>query len=384
MIDTITLQIERLDISDKNLQFFKSSKIGSITKYVFNPDTSLADYLPRITIKKVDGLSGQYTESTDIEFSTPKILHNTNYYGIEEPNKNQFTDALFDKLCYIFKGSPFSKETIDIANIKNIAFAFNFILPVNYAYPIEFLKIIPFLDIGKNYDKRKDTYYTESDRFGFCGRIYNKQVSWKMYDKGAEIIANAKNKTEKETALKLKHGELPDKIIRMEITYQNRYTLKRHLATRLGGNNKQERQLKDVFNNKLCQSILLESFDKIANELNIRAMDTPIFPIHEYFRKTKQAKMPIYDAYAWLGRCLSTQQTGSFQLKLISDEFYTRQDRFRADKKMRDLLTKYSLPSFTLKQVFDECRKQLVEFKIMKPEDFVKKDLAILQESGIM
>lgn len=376
IIDTITLQAERLEIADKYLQSFKQNKSGNTLKYLFNPDASIGDYLPRITIKKIEGLSGLYTESTDIEFSSPKMLHNSNYFGIDENDKARLKDNLFDKLCYIFNGSPIPKETIDFLNIKNVAFAFNFTLPAGYAHPTEFLKIIPFLDIGKNYDKRRDTYYTESDRIGFCGRIFNKQVGWKIYDKGAEIIANAKNKTEKEIALKLKQGELPDKIIRMEITYQNRYTLKRHLATRLGGDNKQERQLKDVFNNKLCQSILLESFDKIANELNIRAMETPILPIHEYFKRTKEAKMPIYDAYAWLGKCLSTQQTGSFQLKLISDEFYTRQDRFRADKKMRALLKQYPLPSFTLKQVFEDCRRQLVEFKITKPEDFIKKGLA--------
>lgn len=363
-----------MEIAERYLKFFKSNKSSNTIKYIYNPDATTNEYLPRITIKRIEGLSGLYTESTDIEFSAPKILHNTNYYGISETDKNPLKDALFNKLCYIFNGSPVSKELIEFSDIKNIAFAFNFILPANYAYPIEFLKVVPFLDIGKNYNKSKDTYYTESDRLGFCGRIYNKQVSWKMYDKGAEIIANAKNKTEKETALKLKNGQLPDKIIRMELTYQNRFSLKRHLLTRLGDNNKQERHLKDVFNDKLCQSILLESFDKIANELNIKAIDTPLFPIHEYFKRTKEAGMPIYDAYAWLGRCFSTQQAGSLQLKLITDEFYTKQDRFRADKKIQKLLKQYPLPSFTLKQVFDECRKQLVDFKIMKPENFNNMD----------
>ncbi|OGZ94513.1 MAG: hypothetical protein A2528_03385 [Candidatus Staskawiczbacteria bacterium RIFOXYD2_FULL_37_9] len=369
MIDTLTLQIERLDIPDKNLQFFKASRSEGRIKYIFNPDSSLGAYLPRITVKKAEGQSGLYTVSTDIEFSAPKILHNTNYYGISQTDKNLFTDALYDKLCYIFRGSPIKKEMLDYANIKNIAFSFNFILSQNYGYPIEYLKVIPFLDIGKNYNKRKDTFYTESDRFGFCGRIYNKQVSWKMYDKGAEIIANAKNRTEKDIAIKLKHGQLPDKIIRMEITYQNRYTLKRHLKTRIGGTYGQERHFAEVFNDKLCQDILLESFDKINNTLNIRAMDTPLLPIHEFFKRTKQANMPLENAYTWLGRCLATQQAGSQQLKLISDEFYTRQQRAKADEKIKELISKYSLPSFTLKQVFDDCRTQLVDFKIMKPDD---------------
>ena len=79
--------------------------------------------------------------------------------------------------------------------------------------------------------------------------------------------------------------------------------------------------------------------------------------------------MPLENAYTWLGRCLATQQAGSQQLKLISDEFYTRQQRAKADEKIKELISKYSLPSFTLKQVFDDCRTQLVDFKIMKPDD---------------
>jgi hypothetical protein len=376
MIDTINLQIERFEISEKYLSNFRQIKSDTALKYVFNPDPALGDYLPKITIKKIKGFNGLYTEATDIEFAIPKLLNNTNYFGIDENDKNQLINTLFDKLSLIFKGSPITKELIEISNIKNIAFAFNFILSENYGYPVEFLKVIPFLDIGKNYHKTKDTYYTESDRIGFCGRIYNKQVGWKMYDKGAEVIANAHNRTEKQIAIKLQHGQLPDKIIRMEITYQNRFTLKRHLATRLGGDSKQERQLKDVFSNKLCQEILLECFDKITNELNIKAMDTPLLPIHEYFRRTKQANMPLSDAYTWLGKCLATQQAGSYQLKLISDEFYSRQDRARADKKIQKLIDNYSLPSFTLKQVFDDCRKQLLEFKIMRLEHFIEKELA--------
>lgn len=368
MLDTITLQVPRLDISADYLKNFEASRSKKYAKYVFNPDPVLGDYLPRITIKKIDSPAGFYTESTDIEFSAPKILHNTNYYGISQVDQTRFIDTLYAKMCHIFNGSPIKKDLIyDYANIKNIAISFNFILPESYARPIEFLKVIPFLDIGKNYDKRKDTYYTESDQVGFCGRIYNKQVSWKMYDKGAEIIANARNRTEKEIAYKLRRNELPNKILRMELTYQNRFTLKRHLKTRIGGSNEQERHLSDVFNDKLCQSILLESFDKIANALNVGAMDTPLFPIHEFFKRTKLARMPIYDAYAWLGRCLATQQTGSHQLKLISDEFYTRQQRAVADKRMEKLLKQHSMPSFSIKQVFDECRKQLLAFKIMKP-----------------
>jgi hypothetical protein len=110
----------------------------------------------------------------------------------------------------------------------------------------------------------------------------------------------------------------------------------------------------------------LEFFDKLANDLSIATIDTPLYPTSEFLKKAKQSGMPLYDAYAWMGWCLANQQTGSYQQKLFGDDYYSRQDRHRAKKKLKKLLSTYNIPSFTLKQVFDECRKQLVDFKIVK------------------
>jgi hypothetical protein len=372
MIDTITLQINRLEIDEKYLNRFQRNTVGKppTIKYIFNPNTKKDGYLPRITIKKLEGQRDWYTESIDIEFSAPKILCGTNYFGVDENDYNKLLDSLLEKLSFIFNGSPFTKDQIQQSNIKTIAFVFNFILPDSSGRPIEFLKVIPFLDIGKNYNKSKNTYFTEENELGYCGRIYNKQVSFKIYDKGAELINNAKTTKEIETVSKIKQGLLPIKVIRMEITYQNKFTLKRHLATKTDGNNKRERHLSEVFNNKLCQSILLESFNKLADEVNIQALDTPLYPMADCLKTIKEAGMYPYDAYAWLGRSLAIQQAGSLQLKLINDDYFSRQDRSRVDKKFRKLLDLHSLPFFTLKKVFDECRKQLNEFKVMKPEDY--------------
>ncbi len=372
MIDTITLQINRLEIDEKYLSRFQRNTVGKppTIKYIFNPNTKKDGYLPRITIKKLEGQRDWYTENIDIEFSAPKILYGTNYFGVDENDYNKLLDSLLEKLSFIFNGSPFAKDQIQRSNIKTIAFVFNFILPDSFGRPIEFLKVIPFLDIGKNYNKSKNTYFREENELGYCGRIYNKQVGFKIYDKGAELINNAKTTKETETASKIKQGLLPIKVIRMEITYQNKFTLKRHLATKTDGNNKRERHLSEVFNNKLCQSILLESFNKLADEVNIQALDTPLYPIAGCLKTIKEAGMYPYDAYAWLGRSLATQQAGSLQLKLINDDYFSRQDRSRVDKKFKKLLNLHPLPFFTLKKVFDECRKQLNEFKTIKPEDY--------------
>jgi len=370
IIDTITLQIERLEIEERYLTKFKPIRSSENFRYIFNPDANRDAYLPRITIKKRQSQFGAefYTENIDIEFSAPKILYGTNYFGIDEIDYAKLIDGLFDKLKFIFNGFQISREQIRTSNIKSIAFAFNFILPDDYARPIEFLKLVPFFDIGKNYNKFRDTYYNEASELGFCGRIYNKQVGWKLYDKGAEVIDNCKSTEERMTALKIKQGLLPNKVLRLEITYQNRFSLKRHLATRTDHNDKRERHLNEVFNNKICQSILLESFDKFANEINVQVLDMPLYSIDNFLKITKDCKMPLYNAYALLGRSLATHQAGSLQLKLISDSHYNKQDRARADKKFKKFIEAYPLPSFTLKGVIEECRRQLIEFKIMKPE----------------
>ncbi|MFH1401494.1 MAG: hypothetical protein ABIG40_00845 [Parcubacteria group bacterium] len=371
IVDTLTLQIERLEIEERYLTRFQRIRSSQAFKYVFCPDVVKDGYLPRITIKKKESQfrAGFYTENVDIEFSAPKIVYGTNYFGVDENDYNGVVEGLFEKLKFIFNGYELSREQIQRSNIKTIAFAFNFILPKDYAHPVEFLKIIPFFDIGKNYNRFKDTYYTEGTEIGFCGRIYNKQVSWKLYDKGAEIIDNAKSTEELRTASKIKQGLLPDKVIRLEITYQNRFSLKRHLATRTDHNNDRERHLSEVFNNKLCKSILLESFNKFADVVNVQALDMPIYPVDSFLKVAKSCKMPLFDAYALLGKSLATQQAGSLQLKLISDNYYSKQDRARADKKFKRFILAHSIPSFTLKRFIEECRKQLVEFKIMKPDN---------------
>ena len=57
MIDTITLHIEKLEIPEKYLGSFKTIKSGKPLKiiYAFNPDPTIGDYLPTITVKKIEG-----------------------------------------------------------------------------------------------------------------------------------------------------------------------------------------------------------------------------------------------------------------------------------------------------------------------------------------
>lgn len=386
IIDTITLQIKGLEIEKEHLNRFQflPSSTKSPNRYVFNPNKENGDYLPNITIRMLPSISGgYYTESVEIQFSAPKAFYGTNYFGIEEKDFPKLAELLEAKLEYIFKGKIITKTYLYYADVKNIAYAFNGILK-GYPDILQFLKFVPFLSIGKRYKKTKHTYYTEQDEFGFCGRIYNKQVGFRMYGKGTETINNAKTTQELETAQRIKNKELPCNVLRMEITFQHRTSLKKHLAALTDKDEARERSFYEVFNNTLAQKILSDAFEELANELDITAIDLPIYDTDECFNVCRRAGLTQYDAYALMGRSLMVRQTGSLQLKLTSDNYYDRRIRSETDKRLNKILGLHPLPSFELKKIVEEYRKQLQEFKIMKPEDFVKKKLANLNANGMM
>jgi hypothetical protein len=369
IIDTTTLQIKGLQIAESNLRRFEklSSTTAKPARYVFNSSDANVGYMPNLTIRMIPRALGGYYTELDIQFSAPKIFYGTNYFGVMGQDFEKLTELLENKLEYIFEGRIITKAHLYYADIKNIAYAFNFVLE-QYPNPIEYLKLIPFLSIGKRYKKTKNTYYTEENEIGFCGRMYNKQMGFKIYCKGSEIINNAKSQQELETAMKIKNKQLPFKVLRIEITFQGRTPLKKYLANMTDKNAKRERNFFEVFNDSIAKRILIDAFNEIMNELDVTAIDLPIYDIDECFSICKRAGLPYNDALALIGRSVMVRQTGALQLKLIGDAHYDRRKRSLADKRLEKVLAEHPLQHFQFKQIIDECKKQLVDFRIMKPE----------------
>jgi len=368
--DTITLQIKNFQVAEANLKRFNklSSTVAKPLRYVFNPDDPTVGYLPSITIRMLPSLisSGYYTESIDIQFAAPKVFYGTNYFGISEQDFVKLTELLESKLEYIFEGKIITKAHLYYADVKSIAYSFNFILE-QFPNPIEYLKLIPFLSMGKRYKKTSHTYYTEQDEVGFCGRMYNKQMGFRIYCKGAEMLNNAKTAEELEVARKIRNKELPFKVLRIEITFQGRSPLKRFLANITDKNSKRERNFYEVINDKIAKKILSDAFDEIMNELDVAAIGLPIQDINECFSICKRAGLSYNDATSLIGRSVMVRQAGALQLKLIGDAHYDRRKRSLADKRLEKVLAEHPLPTYQFKQIVDECKKQLNDFKIMRP-----------------
>ncbi len=378
IIDTIVLQIKNLQVTEVNLRRFEKrpSTVAKPLMYFFNPNDPKIGYLPTITIKMLpSALGGYFTESIDIQFSAPKVFRGTNYFGVSEDDFGRITELLENKLEYIFEGKIITKAHLYYANVKSIAYSFNFILE-QFPNPIEYLKLIPFLSMGKRYKTTSHTYYTEQEEIGFCGRMYNKQMGFRIYCKGAEMLNNAKTPEELEVARKIRMKQLPFKVLRIEITFQSRTPLKKFLANITDKNHKRERNFYEVFNDEIAKKILSDAFDEVMNELDVAAIDLPIYDIDECFGVCKKAGLPYYDAASLIGRSVMVRQAGALQLKLIGDAHYDRRKRSLADKRLEKVLAEHPLKPFQFKQIVEECRIQLDGFKIMKPEDFIKAGMA--------
>lgn len=381
MIDQFIIDLYGFSISELPSIWQTKTQSAKQWKLVFNPskqDYLRYGYLPNFAIMLIPSKfnQGWYVDRLTIQASAPKVFLGTNYYGIKEQNYEVFIRKLL--ACCQLVGLPLIEDQLEQATLREIAFCFNFIFGDNFPYPQESLKRMSYLDAGKRFDNVKNTKFVETAH-GYQGKFYNGRVGWGIYDQRASIINQAKTQEEMEVVDKMSKGLLPDKIARLEVTYQNQNAVKQHLTTHLGGNKMQTRYLKEVFNKKLAQDILTDIFNKFANEVNIEALEFPIIPQETAIRLASESGMSLWEAYLWIAHSLCMQQTGSLQLKEMLDRYFRRQYRDRLEKSLTKILKLRPLPKSTLGKIFDECRKQLKDFKIPQPDNISYQRLKIGQ-----
>lgn len=371
MIDTILLELNEVSIPDELSLWQTVTKNASTWKQQFNPkpeDYRKHGYLPNFTIVRFPSKfnASWFTQRIVIQASAPKVLYGTNYFGVDSTDYPTLIQKLADSANLI--GLPLTTAQIRQATLRNVTFCYNFYFPNNFPYPIEYLKKMSFLDIGKRYKEVKNTDFLE-DTEGYNGKLYNGQVGFGLYDKRAQLLNDARTPEELEVIEKMKRHELPDRVLRMEITYQNQGAVKQHFTTKLGGDKKQTRYLSEAFDEELEKSVLLDVFSELADDVCVKAMDMPILPIEGALKLTSGSKMSIYQAEAWIGRSFITQQIGSLQYKKLQDKYFPRQYRDRNDNKHKQVIQRGVLPSLSLGQIIDECGNQLLDFRVLKPDN---------------
>lgn len=373
MLDQSLIQLDNISLPE-NLPLFNSTKSSLRWSQTFNPISEQYrkyGYLPNITIIRFPSKiypNTWYVQRLVIQMSITKVLFDCNYFSADETDYPAFIEKLAKDLNML--GLPISNAQLELATLREIAFCFNFYFPDKYPHPIEYLKKMGFLDIGKRYNKVKNTDFIE-EVAGYQTKLYNGQVGAGMYDKRTQLINDARTSKEFEILRLMNKGLIPSRVARLEIAYQNQTAVKQHLTTHLGGKKLQTRYLKDVFSNELAKAIIADVFEKYADDVNVRALDMPILPIENALKASRKAGMSQFEAEAWIGRSFNTQQVGSLEYANMLDRVYPRQRRYDTHKRYEKILNKHPLPKYTLGQIFDECRKQLQAFTMVKPDTLV-------------
>jgi hypothetical protein len=379
MLDTFLIEFNRenklINLNTitipENLPLFKPAEpYGLVWTQKFNStpvQKKQLGYLPNIKLvrRKSNYTNGWYIERLVIQASVPKTKYGNSYFGVDQTDRRAAFVKLEKDLNTL--GLPITVAQLELAALREIAFCFNFYLPDNLPYPIEFLKKMSFLGIGKRFKGVKNTDFIENEA-GYAVKLFNGQVGGGLYDKRTQMFNEAKTESELEIVEKMKRHELPDKILRLEVTYQDQTSVKQHLRTRLGGDRLQIRHLGEVFNNVLAKGILLDTFNEFAKEVNVKGLEMELIPIEAATEKLRAAGFSDYDICAWIGHSYQIQQIGAQVKREIHDRYYPRGYSARLDKRLQKIVDRGLLPKGTLTEVFDECRKQLMAFEVLKPD----------------
>jgi len=162
-----------------------------------------------------------------IQCSVTKLIFGSSYYMVKESHLFDFCKALHQKLAFL--GIQIPLEKIPKLGLSQVAICFNAEIPEEFGNLNNYIErhLLNFT-INQHYKKKRHSVYDEQN-FGICFREYSQNVSYKIYDKVAEIKANSKTKTEKRVISDINSGILPKNIMRLEKTYQRISTLKKVL-----------------------------------------------------------------------------------------------------------------------------------------------------------
>jgi hypothetical protein len=290
----------------------------------------------------------------------------------DEEDLELFCSELANKLNII--GIGISAQQVRKLSLQSASFSYNIILPERFGRPIGFLKKLSVLDVGKHIRNVMNTEYNESAE-GYCERRYSQNTGYRMYDKGSEIINQAKTPSEILLRDKLVDRAIPANILRLEKCYQNKKTLKKLLNPFYKKPPKDDVCLEQVFNNGLCKIELTDMMGKLGKTMNLITADiadkNPFLTAEYVMRLSKKLGLKGHEIDYFTTFALSASQMGVKNTVTLYDEIHGRQgqkDRSKYANIINNKLIKADLSNFGLVALFKIIREQLTAFKIYKNE----------------
>lgn len=372
MFDTVKLQVlGYFIIRNVGLVFKSLASFPNYRKRAFNPDKNfmlLHGYAPKLTVYENLYKGDWVINKIEVEGSVRKLIHETAYYCVSERHVDMIVAAFVKKLSLY--GIDCTQEQIERGNVQIVAYPFNFYLPPRFAQAQEFILPLVHLDVGKRTGDVVEKLWLQV-KPGYGIKWYNKQRGIGFYDKGAEI-ENNEMPTKKDLEIRrlIKDGELPE-CFEIENTLQNRQAVKKGIAIFYDKDEKKERHIREVLKDKIAMVYLKNTFDRLADERNIKALEQVVFPLENYYEQMAASGLSFRDAQLYLAHCNGVQQLGSLRLKQIGDRFpkHGRQYRQQYFDSLGRIVPK--ITGTRLSDFFAFCKDQLAN-GIPTPEELIR------------
>lgn len=322
MFDTLKLEVlGYFIIRNVGLVFKSLASFPNYRKRIFNPDKNfilLHGYAPKLTIYENLYKGDWVVNKFEIEGSVRKLVHGTSYYGVSEVHVDAIIAAFIRTLASY--GIDCTLEQIEQGNVQIVAYSFNFYLPPRFAQPQELILPLVHLDVGKRAGDMIEKLWLQVTP-GYGVKWYNKQRGIGLYDKGVEIENNQMpTKKDLEIVPLIKAGKLPH-CFEIENTLQNRQAVKKGIAIFYDKDEKKERHIREVLKDKIAMTYLKNTFNRLADERNSKALEQVIYPLERYYKQMAASGISFRDAQLYLAHCIGVQQIGSLRLKQIGDSF---------------------------------------------------------------
>jgi len=366
MIDTIKLLLSIPDPSLLDGSRFEPITIRQLTaihhgRTYLRPAAVYAKmdkYMPSLAVfKRPTKFGDKYHLS--VEFSAPKMVFGNNF---EEVTEQDFELVLVSLQSALLEqvGYRFSVEQLASANIsawhpsKNIVFT-------DYTSCQTILSTIAKLDVSRIYDFQKTDF-----RDGHALHIHCNSLDIAFYDKMADLRQSKKSDKraiENDSGIQLSLLERlnkfrPLEVFRYEVRLSNRRSVKQAFP------DLDSWTLRDLFNERLCQKVLIRHWNKLTVHVDMLALDTtmPAELLQNYLLENKSTPTAALAAVAAM---LIVNQVGMSGLRNILEAYYGTQAWYRVKSLIRP-------PEAHRFSHFRHIDKVLEEFMPVRISDFLQ------------
>lgn len=381
MIDTMKIKIPRSEFLIQKESFFRDedhrmlktdnqmrTRITNWEFYMKNKNAGL--YKPKFAL--TSSSSTIDSEFLVLEFSVPKLLFGTSLHSVGKSHYEFLIDKIHEFLQEIH--ISISREAIENATVVAIAYCKNVRMD-NICTAYQAIGLFDKLNYIPRTDIRRITYENQS---GYGVKFFNTALSFAMYDKIAEIVNNARTKEEADIAkqfkkqgfVTLKNQNPIREVLRFEVTLQNKRAVDQAMKPFIG--KKESYTLKDVYSQRISESLLHDAVEKLSNHpardlILLPNLEHPMLTaaIHKY-TKTRMQRSEIIRLIQDI-RNIGIQECR----RLFITEMTPRTWRKRLSilHKISQELDWEELPIVTEREVLQHIMQQFnVETKHLKPK----------------